>query len=44
LTQVSIVVASLPPETVNSAVGESSRLKNRMLEIARDRDWERRGR
>jgi hypothetical protein len=42
LTQVSIVVASLPPETIDSAVGESSRLKHRMEEIARDRDWDRR--
>jgi len=42
LTQVSIVVSSLPPETVDSAVGQSSRLKERMLEMARDRDWDRR--
>ena len=42
LTQVSIVVASLPPETPDSAVRESSGLKRRMEEIGRDRDWDRR--
>jgi hypothetical protein len=42
LTQVSIVVSVLPPETSDSAVAESSRLRERIQEIARDRDWDRR--
>jgi hypothetical protein len=42
LTQVSIVVASLPPETPDSAVRESSGLRRRMEEIGRDRDWDHR--
>jgi hypothetical protein len=42
LTQVSIVVALLPPDTVDEAVAESVVLKNRMEEIVRDRDWDRR--
>ena len=41
LTQVAIVVSSLPPETVESAVGEANRLRDRMQEMARDRDWDR---
>ena len=42
LTQVSIVVSLLPPETVDAAVDEAQGLKHHMEEIARDRDWDRR--
>ncbi len=42
LTQVSIVVALLPPDTINAAVAESEALKKRMEEVVRDRDWDRR--
>jgi hypothetical protein len=42
LTQVSIVVASNPPESPDSAQRESQRLSHRMEELSRDRNWERR--
>jgi hypothetical protein len=42
LTHVSIVVSSLPPETIEDAVGQSRRLKDRMEEMGHDRDPDRR--
>jgi hypothetical protein len=42
MTQVSIVVALLPPDSIDAAVAASVELKDRMEEIARDRDWDRR--
>jgi len=42
LTQACIVVSLLPPDTVDAAVADAVALKERMEEIARDRDWDRR--